>query len=102
MKKLMKLAVLSLTTTLSFSYLGFAQAAGEGETVYKQKCAMCHGANAEGKVGPNLKTTTVGEDDIILMLSKGKQAKKAPHSKPLSGLSDDQVKAVAHYVKSLK
>jgi mono/diheme cytochrome c family protein len=36
------------------------------------------------------------------MLSKGKEGKKAPHSKPLSSLNDEQIKAVAHYVKSLK
>lgn len=87
---------LALCTTL------MAQDQGAGETVYKGKCAMCHGPNAEGKVGPALKGTTVGEDDIILMLSKGKEGKKAPHAKPLSSLNDDQIKAVAHYVKSLK
>ncbi len=79
-----------------------AQQQGEGETVFKGKCAMCHGQNAEGKVGPKLRGTTVSEDDIVLMLSKGKEGKKAPHSKPFNGLNDEQIKAVAHYVKSLK
>ncbi|MBC6612546.1 c-type cytochrome [Hymenobacter sp. BT507] len=27
---------------------------GEGKTIFTQNCAPCHGANGEGKVGPNL------------------------------------------------
>jgi len=74
----------------------------DGEQTFKSKCAGCHGANAEGKVGPNLKTTKLSQDDIVLLLSKGDANKKAPHKKALSGLSDEDIKAVAHYVKSLK
>ena len=74
----------------------------DAATTYKAKCAMCHGPNGEGKIGPALKGTKVGEDDIIAMLSKGKEGKKAPHTKPVSGLTEAQAKAVAHYVKSLK
>ncbi len=91
-----------LVVALACSTALFAQDQGTGESVYKSKCSGCHGPNAEGKIGPNLKKTTLSEDDILLMLGKGKEGKKAPHSKPLSGLNDDQIKAVAHYVKSLK
>lgn len=97
--KLLKPAVL-IATVLAFSGLGLAQE--DGQTVFKQKCAACHGPNGEGKIGPALKGTKVSEDDILLMLSKGNDAKKAPHKKPIAGLTDEQVKAVAHYVKSLK
>ncbi len=76
--------------------------AADGAQVFKSKCAGCHGANAEGKVGPNLKTTKLGEDDIVLLLGKGEEKRKAPHKKAFSGLSDEEIKAVAHYVKSLK
>jgi cytochrome c553 len=83
----------------SFVSLGWAQ---EGESIYKSKCAACHGPTAEGKIGPSLKTTKLAEDDIVLLLSKGNDARKMPHKKPISSLTDDQIKAVAHYVKSLK
>jgi len=73
-----------------------------GDAVYKSKCAACHGPAGEGKMGPALKGTKLSEDDIILVLSKGKEGKKAPHSKPISSLTDDQIKSVAHYVKSMK
>jgi len=82
-----------------FASLTWAQ---EGESIYKSKCAGCHGATAEGKVGPSLKTTKLNEDDIVLLLSKGQEARKMPHKKPISSLTDDQIKAVAHYIKSLK
>ena len=97
--KLLKIAVLALTF-VAFSALGLAQ--DDGQAVFKTKCAACHGPNGEGKIGPSLKDTKVSEDDILLMLSKGNETKKAPHKKPIAGLTDEQVKAVAHYVKSLK
>jgi hypothetical protein len=36
------------------------------------------------------------------LLTKGNDAKKAPHKKALSTLSADDAKAVAEYVKGLK
>jgi mono/diheme cytochrome c family protein len=88
-----------LAVPVLFASLGWAQ---EGESIYKSKCATCHGATAEGKIGPSLKTTKLSEDDIVLLLSKGNDARKVPHKKGMSSLTDDQIKAVAHFVKSLK
>ncbi len=88
-----------LAVPILLASLGWAQ---EGESVYKSKCAACHGPTAEGKMGPSLKTTKLSEDDIVLLLSKGNDARKMPHKKPISGLTDDQIKAVANYVKNLK
>jgi len=99
-RRVMKSAVLTFAGLMIFACQGIAQ--DDGQTVYKQKCAMCHGPNGEGKIGPALKGTKVGEDDIVLMLGKGKEGKKAPHTKAISGLTDAQIKTVAHYVKSLK
>ena len=49
-----------------------------------------------------MKTTKLTEDDIRLLLSNGSDARKMPHKKPISSLTDDQIKAVAKYIKSLK
>lgn len=90
--------------SLSFTLLllsSFAFAA-DGQATFKAKCAGCHGPNGEGKVGPSLKATKLGEDDIVLLLGKGDEKRKAPHKKAISGLSEEDVKAVAHYVKSLQ
>ncbi|HEX6505636.1 MAG TPA: cytochrome c [Terriglobales bacterium] len=91
---------------LLFAILGLlvavSAAQDAGADVFKTKCAVCHGADGGGKIGPNLKTIKLGEGDIVALLSKGEDARKMPHKKPISGLTEDQVKAVAHYVKSLK
>jgi mono/diheme cytochrome c family protein len=72
------------------------------QILLRAQCATCHGPTAEGKTGPSLKTTKLGEDDVVLLLSKGNDTRKMPHKKAMSSLTDDQIKAVAHYVKSLK
>lgn len=77
----------------------FAQ---DGGAIYKTKCSACHGTEGQGKIGPALKGTSLGADDIANLLTKGNDAKKPPHKKPLNGLSDADAKAVAAYVKTLK
>jgi mono/diheme cytochrome c family protein len=63
---------------------------------------MCHGPNGEGKAGPKLAGASVSADQIVDLLTKGEDAKKAPHKKPIAGLSADDAKAVADFVKTLK
>ncbi|MGA9566258.1 MAG: cytochrome c [Candidatus Korobacteraceae bacterium] len=81
---------------------GMALAAEDGAAIYKAKCAMCHGAAGEGKVGPALKGTSLSTDQITDALLKGAPGKKAPHGKAMAGVTADQAAAVAAYVKSLK
>ncbi len=93
------LAVLAIALCLSFTSQALAQ---DGAATFKAKCAGCHGAEGQGKVGPALKGTALSADDIVAVLTKGNDAKKPPHKKPVSGLSDADAKAVADYVKTLK
>jgi len=79
-----------------------AFAAEDGAAIYKAKCAGCHGANGEGKMGPKLAGTSLSADQIADALTKGAAGKKAPHGKPMAGLTADQATAVAAYVKTLK
>ena len=73
--------------------------AEDGAAIYKSKCAMCHGAAGEGKAAPKIAGTA--DTKVSDVLTKGGQA-KPPHTKAMAGLTDDQVKAVASYVASLK
>ena len=73
-----------------------AFAAEDGAALYKTKCAACHGAMGEGKIGPALK----GKTDVADVLAKGGKT-KAPHTKPFS-VTADQAKAIAAYVATLK
>jgi cytochrome c len=77
-------------------------AADDGAAIYKTKCAACHGAAGEGKMGPALKGTSQTAEAISAVVTKGAEGKKAPHGKPMSGLTAEQAKVVADYVKTLK
>jgi cytochrome c len=91
-------AMLLITSTMSL-------AADDGAALYKSKCAGCHGASGEGKPAmkaPALKGTTWDENQIVQHITKGEPESKPPHKKGISGLSDDQAKAIAEFVKTLK
>ncbi len=68
--------------------------AQDGPTLFK-KCAMCHGANGEGKMAPAIKGK-----DVTDVLTKG--GKKSPHAAKFAGLTDEQIATLATYVKGLK
>ena len=96
-----KLFALFLVLTLALS-VALPAFAADGAATYKAKCAGCHGPDGAGKVGPAVKGTSLSEADITALLTKGNDAKKAPHKKALTGLTDDDAKAVAEFIKTLK
>ena len=91
-----------LAVCIALAMPTIAAAAEDGAAIYKAKCAMCHGPSGEGKMGPKLAGTSMTEAQIEDQLLKGVAGKKAPHAKPMAGMTADQAKAVATYVKSLK
>ncbi|HTZ83938.1 MAG TPA: cytochrome c [Candidatus Acidoferrales bacterium] len=99
--RLTKLIVLFVLLALAVS-IAMPAFAADGAATYKAKCAMCHGPDGAGKVGPALKGTSLSDAQITDLLVKGDEAKKAPHKKAITGLSADDAKAVAEYVKTLK
>ncbi len=99
--RLTKLIVLFVIFTLALS-IALPAFAADGAATYKAKCAACHGPEGQGKVGPAVKGTSLSADQITDLLTKGEDAKKAPHKKALAGVSADDAKAVADYVKTLK
>jgi mono/diheme cytochrome c family protein len=99
-EKFMKIRFAAVILMASFSAMTWAE---DGGALYKAKCAMCHGADGQGKpkMGAKLVGTAKTEDQIIQLLTKG-GAEKGIHVKPIAGLSAEQAKAAATYVKSLK
>lgn len=99
--RLTKLIVLFVIFTLAVS-IAVPAFAADGAGTYKAKCAACHGPEGQGKVGPAVKGSSLSADQITDLLVKGEDAKKAPHKKAIAGVSADDAKAIADYIKTLK
>jgi mono/diheme cytochrome c family protein len=95
----MKRYLMMLATLTLVSGMAWAQ---DGAALYKAKCAMCHGAMGEGKVGPSLQTTALNQQQITDLLISGAAGKKAPHGKAVAGLTADQAGQISTYVMTLK
>ena len=95
----MKRYLMMLTAVALVSGMAWAQ---DGAALYKSKCAMCHGPAGEGKIGPSLQETKLDQKQITDYLTKGEAGKKAPHAKPVAGLTAAQAGEVATYVGTLK
>ena len=80
-----------------------AWGAEEGPALYKSKCAMCHGGKGEGKPAikaPALKGAKRDTKEIVERIAGGFSGSKAPHNKGM--VSEEQARAVADYIKTLK
>ena len=79
-------------------------AQADGAALFGEKCSMCHGAKGEGNKDmgmPAVKGTAITAENLATMLLKG-VSDKTIHSNPVGQLNEDQAKAVAEFVKSLK
>ena len=88
-------------------------AIAQGDSIFHSKgnCYACHGANAQGAVGPNLTDaewihSDGSYDAIVKQITTGvpKEESKSGIAMPPKGgstITDDEVKAVAAYVYSL-
>jgi mono/diheme cytochrome c family protein len=101
--KTSRLSILVLAIAVALFIIVPSLSWAQGADVYKTaKCAMCHGADGAGKIGPALKGTKLTEDQIVTFVTKGDAARKAPHKAAIKDLTDEQAKQVAKYVKDLK
>ena len=79
--------------------------AKDGASLYKTKCAGCHGAKGEGKPAvkaPALKGTSLTADDLAQHITKGEASSKAPHNKGIAGVTEAEAKSIAEFIKTLK
>ena len=84
------------------------RAAEDGGALFKAKCAVCHGANGEGK--PAIKAPSLTADeakkmsdaDLTDMIANGSKEKKATHAFSKKGVTDEQVKALVAYIRELQ
>lgn len=78
-------------------------AAEDGATIYKAKCAVCHGAEATGKPAakiPSLisdQAKKLSDEDISKAITE-----KPKHAAVAKSLTPDQVKALLSHIRSLQ
>ena len=75
-----------------------------GADTFKAKCQMCHGENGKGKMAgthdwSSADVQKMSDADLTKMITDGKPP-KMPAQK--GKLTDDQVKALVSYIRSLK
>jgi ribosomal protein L11 len=51
---------------------------------------------------PAVKGTTKDASQLVDHITKGEPGSKAPHSKGIAGLTNEQAQAIADFVKTLK
>ena len=83
-----------------------AQSSGakNGASLYKTKCAGCHGTKGEGKPAvkaPALKGTSRTADELAQHITKGEATSKAPHNKGIAGVTDAEAKSIGEFIKTL-
>jgi mono/diheme cytochrome c family protein len=95
------MALAFVCSTISF-------AADTGADVFKTKCASCHGADGKGEttIGKNLKLKDLGSADVQSKsdadLTKVIEDGKKPMPAYKGKLTDDQIKDVLKYIRTLK
>ena len=100
MKMILRATVVVMVMALICSTFAFADAAAD----YKAKCAMCHGANGEGKAA--MKTQDFGSADVQKqsdaeltdIITKGKGKMPSYDGK----LTKDQIGDLVKWIRTLK
>ena len=99
-----QLGIMALAVAMVISIALLATPAGsanqdDASATYKSKCIACHGATAEKKFD-----ATMSSDDMVKAILTGKKMEKPPNMPAYAdkGITEDQAKALAAYMKSLR
>jgi mono/diheme cytochrome c family protein len=105
--KTTKLVVLIvvIAATLFLILPNLSWAGDDGATIYKSKCAVCHGVDLAGKPAakaPSLisdEAKKASDADLTDMVANGGKDKKPMHAFQAKGLTPDQIKMVIGYIR---
>ena len=100
-----KLALVVLIVAVAVMITVPKSFADNGGTTFAAKCAMCHGANGEGKAKfPALNSADVkkmSDAQIADVIAKGKNG-AASHAFEKKGLDDATIKALVAHIRTLQ
>jgi cytochrome c553 len=97
------MVVMTIAAALFILIPSLSWAADDGATLYKAKCAMCHGPDGAGK--PAMKAPSLISDEAKKLsdadLAKA-VAEKAKHPAGVKALAADDVKAIVAHIRTLQ
>lgn len=106
--KMVKLVILIVMIAVALFLVlpNLSWAADDGASVYKAKCAACHGVDLAGKPAAKI-PSLVSDDakkasdaDLTDAIANGGKDKKPMHAFATKGVTPDQIKMVVEYVRS--
>jgi mono/diheme cytochrome c family protein len=107
--KTTKLAMLVLLIAVAlFILIPNLSWADDGATIYKTKCAACHGADAAGKPAAKIPSLVsddakkLSDADLTDAIANGGKSKKPTHAFAAKGMTPDQIKMVIAYIRELQ
>jgi len=106
--KLARTGIIALIAVIALSSASCIFAQDDVAALYKSKCQVCHGADGKGdtpagkKVGArdfhSPEVAKMSDTDLFEITKKGKDKMPSYDKK----LTDDQIKALVKYIRSLK
>jgi mono/diheme cytochrome c family protein len=104
--KTMKLVILIIMIAVAlFLILPNLSWAQDTATVYKTKCAACHGADLGGKPAAKIPSLVsddakkLSDADLSDVIANGGKDKKASHAFANKGVTPDQIKMIVSYIR---
>ncbi len=102
----MKRAVIIIAAFIAVTLLTVAaQAASNGEQLFKQKCTMCHIVSGKGgQIGPDMTTVSgrMAEKDVREKLEKPKNSNPTSSMPSFKTLPKADMDALMGYLRTLK
>jgi len=101
-KLVILIMMIALALFLILPNLSWAQ---DAATVYKTKCAACHGADLGGKPAAKIPSLVsddakkLSDADLTDMVTNGGKDKKASHAFANKGVTPDQIKMIVSYIR---
>jgi len=102
MKLVIIIVMIAVALFLVLPNLAWAQ---DSATIYKTKCAACHGADLGGKPAAKIPSLVsddakkLSDADLTDMVTNGGKDKKASHAFSNKGVTPDQIKMIVSYIR---
>lgn len=76
----------------------------DGEALFSANCAICHGAEGEGGIGPNLQVAfdRLSRDQVFETIAQGRLNTNRPSMPTWAALGDDAIESLVRFIESIQ